>query len=52
MAKKKLNYSQSIAELEDILEENPIDGKVINRQDISFYKDFNPTKNIFGELNH
>ncbi len=39
-----------ISKLEDILEENPINGKVIDRKDISFYKKFNPTQNIFGNI--
>jgi len=38
------------SKLEDILEENPLDGKVIEREDISFYKDYNPIQNIFGNV--
>lgn len=36
--------------LEDILENNPQNGKVINRPDISIYKDISLLKNIFGEI--
>jgi DNA (cytosine-5)-methyltransferase 1 len=36
--------------LEDVLEENPANGKIIKRSDISFYKDFHSTTNIFGEI--
>ena len=36
--------------LQDILEENPIDGKIIERDDMSIYKQFQPQKNIFGEI--
>ncbi|MBN2893504.1 MAG: DNA cytosine methyltransferase [Bacteroidales bacterium] len=39
-----------ISSLSDILEDEPIDGKIIERTDISFYKTFNPEKNIFGEI--
>jgi len=39
-----------ISKLEDILEENPVNGKVIERKDISLYKDFNPTQTIFGDI--
>ncbi|MCB9365547.1 MAG: DNA (cytosine-5-)-methyltransferase [Flavobacteriales bacterium] len=36
--------------LEDILEEVPTDAKIIEREDISIYKEYNPTKNIFNEI--
>ncbi|MET2985270.1 DNA cytosine methyltransferase [Aureibaculum conchae] len=36
--------------LEDILEKNPKDGKVIERDDISFYKEYSPVENIFGTI--
>lgn len=36
----------------DILEENPIDGKVINRPDISILKKISIGKNIFGEIEY
>ncbi len=36
--------------LEDILETNSLKGKVIQRDDVVFYKDFNFNKNIFGEV--
>ncbi len=39
-----------ISSLTDILENEPKDGKVIEREDIEFYKQYNPTKNIFGEI--
>tara|TARA_R110001592_G_scaffold165164_3_gene399380 strand:- start:4010 stop:5104 length:1095 start_codon:yes stop_codon:yes gene_type:complete len=39
-----------LSKLEDILEENPTKGKLIDREDISLYKDFNPTQNIFGNI--
>jgi len=49
---KTINFPSPnlISKLEDILEANPTDGKIINRQDISFYKDFNPSQNIFGNI--
>ncbi len=43
----KLSNNQSC--LEDILEENPTNAKVINRDDISIYKEFQLSKNIFNE---
>ncbi|NOZ47980.1 MAG: DNA cytosine methyltransferase [Chlorobi bacterium] len=43
--------SNEISSLNDILEDNPTDGKIIEREDIEFYKDYKPVKNIFGELN-
>lgn len=46
----KFPDSKIISCLEDVLEKNPLDGKVINRNDISFYKDINILKNIFGEI--
>ncbi|PHS60746.1 MAG: DNA (cytosine-5-)-methyltransferase [Flavobacterium sp.] len=39
-----------ISSLEDILENNPPDGRIIKRDDIHYYKDFTPSKNIFGEI--
>jgi DNA (cytosine-5)-methyltransferase 1 len=39
-----------ISSLNDILEHNPTDGKIIERDDIEFYKDYKPEKNIFGEF--
>ncbi|MCF8297179.1 MAG: DNA cytosine methyltransferase [Saprospiraceae bacterium] len=39
-----------ISSLTDILENEPKDGKIINRKDIEFYKEYNPTENIFGEV--
>lgn len=39
-----------ISSLEDVLENKPKNGKVINRNDISFYKDIRILKNIFGEI--
>lgn len=36
--------------LTGILESNPKDGKVINREDISIEKDYEPQTNIFGEI--
>ena len=39
-----------ISKLEDILEENPLNGKIIDREDVFFNKDFNPTQNIFGNI--
>lgn len=38
-----------ITKIEDILENNPIDGKIIERNDISIYKNFKPALTIFGE---
>ena len=32
------------------MENNPIDGKIVEREDIEFYKDYKPEKNIFGEF--
>ncbi len=37
--------------LKDILEENPVDGKIIEREDMWIYKQFEPQQNIFGEIN-
>lgn len=34
--------------LEDILEKNPNNAKIIERDDIDIYKDFSPEKDIFG----
>ncbi len=36
--------------LEEVLEKEPIDGKIINREDISFYKKIKLLKNIFGKI--
>ncbi len=38
-----------ISSLNDILENNPADGKIIERKDVDFYKDYQTKKNIFGE---
>ncbi len=35
----------------DILEENPVNAKIINRPDTVFTKTFNPQVNLFGEVN-
>lgn len=40
-----------ISSLADILENEPNDGKIVNREDVEFYKQYNPSKNIFGEIN-
>lgn len=42
--------NQITSTLEDVLEKNPSDGKVINRPDISYYKDLILQKNMFGEI--
>ncbi|QTY27676.1 DNA cytosine methyltransferase [Flavobacterium sp. CS20] len=39
-----------VSSLEEIMDDNPVDAMVIERDDIDIYKDFKPTKNIFGEL--
>jgi DNA (cytosine-5)-methyltransferase 1 len=39
-----------ISSLNDILEENPTDAKIIERDDISIYKEYSLTKNIFGKF--
>ena len=39
-----------ISSLSEILEDNPEKGKIIKRDDIVFYKEYNPEKNIFGEV--
>jgi len=39
-----------ISSLTEILEKEPADGKVIERDDIVFYKTYNPQKNIFGKI--
>lgn len=36
--------------IEDILEENPIDGKIVNRSDILFYKKYEPKIDLFGRI--
>lgn len=37
-----------VSKIEDILEKNPENGKVIEREDIFFYKEYKPTYNLFG----
>jgi DNA (cytosine-5)-methyltransferase 1 len=39
-----------ISSLQEILENNPDDGKVIERPDMEIYKDFEATRNLFGDL--
>jgi DNA (cytosine-5)-methyltransferase 1 len=39
-----------ISSLNEILENEPADGKIIERDDIVFYKKYKPEKNIFGEI--
>ncbi|MEA3450533.1 MAG: DNA cytosine methyltransferase [Bacteroidota bacterium] len=39
-----------ISSLSEVLENEPIDGKIIERDDIDFYKTYSPEKNIFGEI--
>jgi len=39
-----------VSSLEDILEEFPEKGKIIEREDVTFYKDYSTQKNIFGEV--
>ncbi len=39
-----------VSSLENYLEVNPQNGKVIDRDDIHIYKEFTPTTNIFGEI--
>ena len=39
-----------ISSLSEILENEPEDGKIIERDDINFYKTYSPEKNIFGEI--
>ena len=39
-----------ISSLSEILENEPVDGKVIERDDIVFYKTYSPEKNIFGAI--
>ncbi len=36
--------------LNDILEKDPVDGKIIDRDDVQFYKNYTPQRNIFGEI--
>lgn len=43
----KVNHISCLA---DILEKNPKDGKIIKREDINIYKNYQPIKNIFGEV--
>lgn len=40
-----------VSKVEDILEENPKDGKVIERDDIFFHKEYTPTYDMFGNAN-
>ena len=42
--------TQIVTCLNDILEDNPTDGKVVEREDMWIYKQFQPHKNIFGEI--
>ncbi len=37
------------SKLQHILEKDPLDGKVINRSDIVFYKDYQVSTNLFGK---
>lgn len=46
---KPLN--QKVA-LKDFLEDNPKDGKIIERNDIEIYKNYQPTKDLFGEIDY
>ena len=39
-----------ISSLSEILETNPQDGKIIERDDIEIYKEYKPVKNIFGKI--
>ncbi len=39
-----------ISSLENILEKEPNDGKIIYREDVVFYKQYQPVKNIFGQI--
>lgn len=36
--------------LKEILEEDPVNAKIIVRNDIEFYKDFSVSRNLFGEV--
>jgi DNA (cytosine-5)-methyltransferase 1 len=51
---KEINFSfpnpNLISSLENILEINPEKGKIIERNDISIYKDFHISSNMFGEI--
>ncbi len=40
-----------ITKLENILEINPENAKVVKREDIYFYKTYEPKRNLFGEVN-
>lgn len=42
--------SNLFSSLTDILEESPTNAKIIEREDISIYKDYLATKNIFNEV--
>jgi len=42
--------SSIISSLNEILENNPVDGRIIEREDVVFYKNYQLQKNIFGEL--
>ncbi len=39
-----------ISKLENILEENPTNAKIIQRDDIQFYKQYKPKTDLFGEI--
>ncbi len=39
-----------VSSLEDFLEDEPVNAKIIEREDISIHKHYNPTKNIFNEI--
>jgi len=39
-----------ISSLSEILEDNPKNGKIIERNDVVFYKEYKSEKNIFGEI--
>ncbi|MCP5064122.1 MAG: DNA cytosine methyltransferase [Ignavibacteriae bacterium] len=43
-------YQKIISSLTNILEHNPDDGKIIEREDVEFCKEYNPINNIFGEI--
>lgn len=42
---------QTLSKLEDVLENQPKDGKIIEREDILFYKQQQPTIDLFGNEN-
>lgn len=39
-----------VSSLTEILEDEPKDGKIIEREDMFFYRDYKPIKNIFGDI--